>query len=55
MGRATIHWIRLPWALSNLALNISSTGHPELLWAACSSASPPYEENNLLLISNLLV
>jgi len=41
MGRDTFHYTMLLRAPSNLALNTSREGEPQLLWATCSSASPP--------------
>jgi len=43
-GQGCLHQIRLQRAPSNLALN-SEKGHPQLLWAACYSASLPSELN----------
>ena len=41
MGRDPFHWIRLPQAPSNLALDTAGRGQPQLLWAAWARTSPP--------------
>jgi len=41
VGRVATHWISLSIAPSNLALNISQMGHPQLLWTTYSTASTP--------------
>ena len=43
MGRAVAHQLRLPRAPSDLALNASWDGAPQLLWTTCSSDLLPSE------------
>lgn len=43
MDRGATHWTRFLRVPSNLALNPSRMGHPQLLLATCASASLSFE------------